>query len=146
MVTRPEELGHPDLIILPGSRCTAAALRSLRSNGLEKSIKEEVRREGSGDILGICGGMQMMEPVWPIPRGWRIPPAMWKRRSGLLPLETTLGEHKILRRSAAEDLVLGLPLSVYEIHHGKTETTPSLSSPVEGRSEGAAAPDLDGKS
>ena len=138
MVTRPEELGHPDLIILPGSRCTAAALRSLRSNGLEKSIKEEVRREGSGDILGICGGMQMMGTRVADPEGLEDSPGHVEEAFGLLPLETTLGEHKILRRSAAEDLVLGLPLSVYEIHHGKTETIPSLSSPVEGRSEGAA--------
>ena len=137
MVSRPEELGHPDLIILPGSRCTAAALRSLRSNGLEKLIKEEARREGGGDILGICGGMQMMGTYVADPEGLEDSPGHVEEAFGLLPLETTLGEHKVLRRAAAEDLVLGLPLTVYEIHHGKTETTASLSSPVEERNGGA---------
>lgn len=137
MVSRPEELGHPDLIIMPGSRCTAAALRSLRSNGLEKLIKEEARREGGGDILGICGGMQMMGTYVADPEGLEDSPGHVEEAFGLLPLETTLGEHKVLRRAAAEDLVLGLPLTVYEIHHGKTETTASLSSPVEERNGGA---------
>ena len=137
MVSRPEELGHPDLIILPGSRCAAAALRSLRSNGLEKLIKEEARREGGGDILGICGGMQMMGTYVADPEGLEDSPGHVEEAFGLLPLETTLGEHKVLRRAAAEDLVLGLPLTVYEIHHGKTETTASLSSPVEERNGGA---------
>lgn len=137
MVSRPEELGHPDLIIMPGSRCTAAALRSLRSNGLEKLIKEEARREGGGgysrylrrnaDDGNLCCRSR---------RAGRFPGHV-EEAFGLLPLETTLGEHKVLRRAAAEDLVLGLPLTVYEIHHGKTETTASLSSPVEERNGGA---------
>lgn len=57
-VTEAENLGKPDLIILPGSKNTLGDLRFLHDSGLGKQIwqlsKEDV------PLIGICGGYQMM--------------------------------------------------------------------------------------
>lgn len=57
-VTELENLGKPDLLILPGSKNTLADLRFLYETGLGAQIhklwKEEI------PLIGICGGYQMM--------------------------------------------------------------------------------------
>ncbi len=54
-VTRAEELGNPDLIIIPGSKNVIDDLIRLRENGIEKAIKAY-----KGIVFGICGGYQML--------------------------------------------------------------------------------------
>lgn len=120
VASRPDELGKPALIILPGSKCTVSDLRALRESGMEKALRMEAKREGGADILGICGGMQMMGKYIADPEGLEDAPGHVEEGFDLLPLATTLTSGKILRRAAAEDVVLGLPLTVYEIHHGRT--------------------------
>ena len=56
-VTTKEELGTPDLLIIPGTKNTIEDLISLRSSGLEEAI---VKYSVEGNILGICGGYQML--------------------------------------------------------------------------------------
>lgn len=57
-ITEVENLGKPDLVILPGSKNTLADLRFLQESGLGTQIyklwEEEV------PLIGICGGYQMM--------------------------------------------------------------------------------------
>lgn len=53
-----EQLGNPDLVILPGSKNTLADLSYLRESGLEKQVREH-HRNGKM-IIGICGGYQML--------------------------------------------------------------------------------------
>lgn len=53
-----QELSDADIIILPGSKSTAADLATLHANGLAQGIRE-ARRQGK-TIIGICGGYQMM--------------------------------------------------------------------------------------
>lgn len=55
------------------------------------------------------------------PDGLEDGPGHVEKGFGLLPLVTALVGEKVLRRAGAVDEVLGLPLSVYEIHHGRTE-------------------------
>ena len=117
----PDELGDPALIILPGSKCTASDLRTLRESGMETALRAEAEREGGADILGICGGMQMMGKYIADPEGLEDAAGHVEEGFGLLPLVTTLTSGKILRRATARDEILGLPLTVYEIHHGRTE-------------------------
>lgn len=121
MAALPDELGRPDLIVLPGSKSTASDLRALRESGMEEALREEARREGGADILGICGGMQMMGLRIVDPQGLEDEPGHAEEGFGLLPLTTTMTEGKVLRRAPARDEELGLPLTVYEIHHGRTE-------------------------
>jgi adenosylcobyric acid synthase len=56
-VTTKEELGTPDLLIIPGTKNTIEDLITLRESGLEESI---VQYSKKGNILGICGGFQIL--------------------------------------------------------------------------------------
>src|SRR5829696_749016 len=55
LVRTAGELGRPDLVVLPGTKATVADLAWLRAGGWPAAI------EASGaDVLGICGGYQML--------------------------------------------------------------------------------------
>jgi adenosylcobyric acid synthase len=57
-VRTADEFGHPDAIILPGSKSTFADLTFLWQSGLAESI---IQRARSGTpVVGICGGFQML--------------------------------------------------------------------------------------
>ncbi|MCB2290710.1 cobyric acid synthase [Clostridium sp. CS001] len=56
-VTTKEELGTPDLLIIPGTKNTIDDLIALRDSGLEEAI---VKYSIEGNILGICGGFQIL--------------------------------------------------------------------------------------
>ena len=51
-------LGHPDFIILPGTKNTMEDMLWLRQNGLEAAIRK-LAAAGT-PILGVCGGYQML--------------------------------------------------------------------------------------
>lgn len=57
-VDRKENLGNPDMIVLPGSKNTIDDLIWMRESGLEALIKKKV--EKGVPIFGICGGYQML--------------------------------------------------------------------------------------
>ncbi|MEN1759813.1 cobyric acid synthase [Anoxynatronum sibiricum] len=57
-VQRPEEVGLPDMLIIPGTKNTLADLAWLRHQGLDQMIWK-VREQG-GMVCGICGGFQML--------------------------------------------------------------------------------------
>lgn len=57
-ITARDELGNPDIIILPGSKSTVSDLEQIRKVGLADSI---VRKAKTGTpVIGICGGFQML--------------------------------------------------------------------------------------
>ncbi len=66
-VSYADELGHPDLLILPGSKTTIADLSWLRERGLADRIGELARDEMP--VLGICGGYQMLGDTIRDPHG-----------------------------------------------------------------------------
>lgn len=57
-VSRVEELGRPDGVLLPGTKNTMGDLLWLRQNGLEAELKK-LAAQGT-PLLGICGGYQML--------------------------------------------------------------------------------------
>ena len=57
-VTQTSDIGHPQAIILPGTKSTMADLTWLRERGLDRAIREHVQRGGA--LVGICGGYQML--------------------------------------------------------------------------------------
>ncbi|SPW26764.1 Cobyric acid synthase [Edwardsiella tarda] len=57
-MTRPEAIGRPDLLILPGSKSTLADLRYLHDSGLTHALL--CAHQDGVPILGICGGYQML--------------------------------------------------------------------------------------
>jgi len=124
------ELGAPDALILPGSKNVLEDMSYLRHSGLDQAI---LRQSQSAEIIGICGGYQML--------GSRIDDAIGvesDRRStpglGLLELTTAMAAEKMLLRVEARH-ISGLGLHGYEIHHGRSEG-PGLQ-PIVFRADGA---------
>src|SRR5207248_3218171 len=54
-VSRPEELVGARAVIIPGTKTTVADLEWLRQRGFHQAI-----RNSSAEIVGICGGFQML--------------------------------------------------------------------------------------
>ncbi len=57
-ITSNISLDSFDLVILPGSKLVIADLQWLKLSGLFETIQK--RKENNGEILGICGGFEMM--------------------------------------------------------------------------------------
>lgn len=123
-VSSPDELGRPDLLIVPGSKATIADLLWMRERGLEDVVQKAVR---SGvPVLGICGGYQMLGLSIADPLGMEGGGEV--AGMGLLPVRTVFGKDKHQVRTTAQfcDVQGALaPLSGaqaygYEIHMGIT--------------------------
>jgi adenosylcobyric acid synthase len=116
LVEDPDQLGRPDLLVLPGSKATVADLDWLRTSGLAGAVAA-LRELGTTTVLGICGGFQML--------GRRIVDTVEHRQPAdveglaLLPTDTVFGPEKLTRR--VEGACLGEPVVGYEIHHGRTD-------------------------
>lgn len=129
-VESADELGTPDMVIIPGSKTTVADLEWLRRTGLATAIVT-LGRMGTA-IVGICGGYQML--------GKRIldplrveSPVPETKGLGLLNVATTFAATKQTHRVRARALThgsLGLfsrmngpetpEIKGYEIHMGHT--------------------------
>lgn len=127
-VDTPEQVGSPDLIILPGSKSTVADLQALRATGLADRIT--ALAQAGTPVLGICAGYQML--------GERIldPLAVESAAGetfglGLLPATTTFLREKYTRRVEARAAsstgcfgrLTHTVVAGYEIHMGTTVTS-----------------------
>jgi adenosylcobyric acid synthase len=124
----PHDLAGAELVVLPGAKHVAGDLKWLRRSGLDRAI--EARAAASQPVLGICGGLQML--------GERIEdPADVDGAGeglGLLPIVSAFEREKRTRRTDTCFAALappwqalsGLPVSGYEIRHGRTVVTRSL--------------------
>ncbi len=132
VVTDPDQLGHPDLVILPGSKSTVSDLAWLHSTGLAAAIL--AAREWGSALMGICGGYQMLGVGISDPAGVEGGAAAGL---GLLEVTTTFQPAKVLARREARVLPVagllagarGMAVSGYEIHMGTVagaETRPAL--------------------
>lgn len=141
-VLRPGEAipGDADLVLLPGSKSTAADLAALRREGWDVDILAHVRR--GGQVVGLCGGFQMLGRTVADPDGIEGPPGE-VRGLGLLDVDTVLGGPKTTARARGAERASGLPVDGYEIHLGRT-FGPGLGRPMldlDGRPDGAVAAD-----
>ncbi len=123
-IREPSELGHPDLIILPGTKSTISDLLWLRQCGLEAAIKKLV--SGGTALIGICGGYQML--------GRRISDLEGAEGGGevaglgLLPIATEFAAEKhrtrvtgrVIKSGGVLSGLTGAELEGYEIHMGAT--------------------------
>jgi adenosylcobyric acid synthase len=112
-------LGHPDALILPGSKTTIADLIVLHKTGMAEEIQNYVA--AGGTVLGICGGFQMLGKILADPEGVEGQEGRFKGL-GLLPLKTVIAGQKIARQRLVSSRFPqeGLPVSGYEIHQGRT--------------------------
>ncbi|WP_432479072.1 cobyric acid synthase [Nocardioides sp. GXQ0305] len=104
-----------DVVVVPGTRATIADLAWLRELGLADAVCEHAARGGA--VLGICGGFQMLGREVSDPDGVEGDPAARAPGLGLLDVTTTFGSDKVL--GTPSGTARGVPISGYEIHHGR---------------------------
>lgn len=123
-----DRLGHPDAVILPGSKTTIADLTALHNSGMAEQLQKYAT--AGGTILGICGGYQML--------GQRvIDPDLLESSQpeslglNLLPVETVIVPEKIAcqRQAFSNYPQSGLPVNGYEIHQGITRLLSGFRNP-----------------
>ncbi|OPY90474.1 MAG: Cobyric acid synthase [Syntrophaceae bacterium PtaU1.Bin231] len=119
VVRNSEDIGHPDAVILPGSKNVIEDLDYLKKNGLAWKI-EDLARAGKTMIIGICGGFQILGGKIADPHAIESS-GRTMEGLGLLPVATTLAVEKTLACVSARHVESGLPIRGYEIHHGRTE-------------------------
>jgi len=114
-----DSLGHPDAVIIPGTKTTIPDLLAMEKSGMAEQIRNYAA--AGGTVLGICGGYQML--------GQRIiDPEGFEGESGefnglnLLPITTILSPNKVARQRQVTSQFpqAGLPVDGYEIHHGRS--------------------------
>ena len=122
---RPERIGKPDMLIIPGTKNTTGDLKWLKASGIADVI---VKFAGEDvPVFGICGGFQMLG------RNIEDPEAVegTERETGLelLPVDTVMKSSKT-RKSFAGNISVptgvlspleGHEIKGYEIHMGQTE-------------------------
>ncbi len=116
IVRRSDELGTPDCIILPGSKNVVADLAYLAETGLGRKVVQCA--EQGREVVGICGGFQMLGSVVTDPFGLEGEPGSSVNGLSLLQLVTELASDKTLTRRQGIHVPTGEPVHGYEIHHG----------------------------
>ncbi|MBP0960705.1 MAG: cobyric acid synthase [Oscillospiraceae bacterium] len=130
-VSEPEQLGNPDLLILPGTKSTIADMEWLNKTGLSKEIK--ARADRGTTVFGICGGFQMLGAVISDPDETECGGTI--DGLGLLPsCRTVFHGEKTQRRTEGRfrnvsgffSCLSGAAYYGYEVHMGKTEGNDEL--------------------
>jgi cobyric acid synthase CobQ/L-threonine-O-3-phosphate decarboxylase len=139
-VIRGSDPGRPDALIIPGSKNVASDLKHLYDKGLAERIRE-LAAEGRTEVVGVCGGFQMLGRAVEDP--WGIESQSGAIEGlGLLEITTVLERDKTLVRTGAIHIESGKEVRGYEIHHGVSRThgvEPVLKLP-DGRFAGAGTP------
>ncbi|GIO31812.1 cobyric acid synthase CobQ [Paenibacillus albilobatus] len=130
-VSRSAELGQPDVILLPGTKNTIGDLEFLKEQGFDAAIAEAMR-SGSTQLIGICGGYQMLGRTLSDPEGLEGRQAAETEGLGYLPLATVFAVDKKTVRVSGRLLpdcplrleggwdAAAIPVEGYEIHMGRT--------------------------
>ena len=114
-----DSLGHPDAVIIPGSKTTISDLLVMERSGMAKQLQDYAT--AGGTVIGICGGFQILGQRIIDPEGFEGEPGDY-RGLGLLPVTTILSSNKIARQRQVFSHYpqAGLPVDGYEIHQGRT--------------------------
>ena len=122
-----QDLGHPDAVIIPGTKTTIADLITLQKSGMAEAIQNYAA--SGGTVLGICGGFQMLGQTIADPEGVEGQAGKYPGLN-LLPIKTVITGQKTARQRQVTSNYpqIGLPVAGFEIHQGRTTyTSPSLS-------------------
>jgi len=122
-IQESQNLNKYDFIILPGSKQTIKDQIFLEKSGLSQNIREYSNNKGN--IIGICGGLQMLGKSLEDPffkEGSKTYSEQKIKGIGLLPLETIFSEKKITRQISSESVwPCKSKINGFEIHNGRTE-------------------------
>ena len=129
-----DNLGEPDLIILPGTKTTMADLQWLRERGFAAEIRRQA--QAGVPVIGICGGYQMMGRRILDPHGVESPDPETEGLR-LLPVDTVFAPVKeTYRVSGVVSANSGLlsrseaaAVEGYEIHMGSSTPVGSSAAP-----------------
>ncbi|BEV35789.1 cobyric acid synthase [Synechococcus sp. M16CYN] len=119
-VSPGDHLGHPDAVIIPGSKQTLCDLEAIRKYGLDQDLTAYTRDGGS--ILSICGGMQLLGEWLTDPEQLEggAGPGPWPGL-GLLPITTCFRRNKILRQREVQSTWPSVStIQGFELHQGST--------------------------
>ncbi|MHB1486287.1 MAG: cobyric acid synthase [Acidimicrobiales bacterium] len=118
LVEDPRQFGHPDLVILPGSKSTVEDLAWMRAARMEVELHRAL--DEGATILGLCGGYQMLGLSIndKVESGQGDVPGL-----GLLDVHTVFDTEKLTRRRSGR--AMGETVDGYEIHHGRSICGPS---------------------
>jgi len=105
-------------VVLPGSKQVKDDLEYLERSGLTGKLRN-MAETGRAEIVGICGGLQMLGRELRDPHGIESSSERFPGL-GLLNLTTVLEPDKCLRRVRGQHQPSGIGLEGYEIHHGRT--------------------------
>lgn len=115
----PEDLRGADVVILPGSKNTLEDLAYLVEAGFSVVLDSHVQR--GGELVGICGGYQMLGREVSDPKG--LEGGGTAKGFAFLDVTTELDAPKICRQVQATSLLHGVeqhePVRGYEIHLGR---------------------------
>jgi adenosylcobyric acid synthase len=118
-VSRREDFGHPDVVILPGTKATLYDLAWLRQEGLDEAVC--AMADSGKQVVGICGGYQMLGEELCDPYGVEGEAGRIYAGLGLLPAKTVFQKEKHTYQSKMV-ITEGLLVKGYEIHTGETTT------------------------
>ncbi|MFD1781644.1 cobyric acid synthase [Fredinandcohnia salidurans] len=113
-----EDVGNPDVLILPGSKNTIEDMMALHSTGLANRILDLVQKGTT--VVGICGGYQMLGTLIEDKHGVESTHSSVEGL-GLIPMQTSMTTHKTTVHSEgiARFGEKRIPVSGYEIHMGQ---------------------------
>jgi adenosylcobyric acid synthase len=116
-----QDLGHPDAVIIPGTKTTIADLLIMQKSGMAEAIQHYAA--SGGTVLGICGGYQILGQMIADPEGIEGQAGRFQGL-GLLPLKTVITGQKIARQRQVTSNFpqIGLPVTGFEIHQGRSRT------------------------
>ncbi|MFC4811190.1 cobyric acid synthase [Paenibacillus sp. GCM10023250] len=139
-VTRPEQWGEPDAVIVPGSKNTVDDLLWLRASGMAERLDAHRRR--GGHVVGLCGGYEMFGETLRDPD---LTESDLPETAGLgwFPFDVRFTADKRTVRAKGMAALPGFPsaypVAGYEIHTGIVEWRTDLAAADrEGRPEPAA--------
>jgi adenosylcobyric acid synthase len=116
----PEDLRGADVVIIPGSKNTIEDLNYFIHAGFPVVVEAHVR--GTGELIGICAGYQMLGQEIADPKG--LESGGTSKGLGFLDIKTELDAPKICQQVRATSLLHGVeqyaPVCGYEIHMGRT--------------------------
>lgn len=119
LLSPKHDLGHPDAVILPGTKTTIPDLLLLQKSGMAEALQHYAA--AGGTVLGICGGYQMLGQMIADPEGIEGQAGRYQGLN-LLPIKTVITGQKIARQRQVSSNFpqMGLPVNGFEIHQGRS--------------------------